>query len=99
MAGPASRHLPCASRRGHRSGIKFLNLVLYLAEETEECFEKSLALNPNRGALHFYYAEFLQSIGAEDKARDHSMAAKNLGFTADKRLRRNCLARETLAHG
>lgn len=60
----------------------------YSAEETEEYFEKSLALNHNRGATHFYYAEFLQSIGAEDKARNHYITAKNLGFTADKRLRR-----------
>lgn len=59
----------------------------YSSEETTECFEKSLALNPNRGATHYYYAELLRSIGAEDKAKRHYIAVRNLGFTADKRLR------------
>ena len=30
----------------------------YSAEETTEYYEKSLALNPNRGVAHYYYASF-----------------------------------------
>ena len=31
----------------------------YSAEETTEYYEKSLALNPNRGVAHYYYASFI----------------------------------------
>lgn len=60
----------------------------YSTDETDSYYQKSLALNPNRGAAHFYYAEFLDSIGAKDKATQHYAIGRNLGFTKDKRLRR-----------
>jgi ATP-dependent DNA helicase RecG len=60
----------------------------YSAEETGEYYKKSLALNPNRGVAHYYYALFLQDIGQKDDAAAHFTTARELGFTRDKRLRR-----------
>jgi len=60
----------------------------YSAEETTEYFGKSLALNPNRGVAHYYYAVHLENIGRKEHAISHFKTAKELGFTTDKRLRR-----------
>lgn len=60
----------------------------YSAEETEEYYRKSLALNANRGVAHYHYGLFLRGVGRSGEAAAHLACAKELGFTADKRLRR-----------
>jgi len=57
----------------------------YSAEEVKDAYEKSLSLNPYRGATHYFYGLFLKNIGENEKAEDHLNKAKRFGFIPRKR--------------
>ncbi|MCB0289335.1 MAG: tetratricopeptide repeat protein [Calditrichaeota bacterium] len=58
----------------------FLNRDMKNPEAAEYHFQKALALDPDNGAIHYYYGEALQGWEREEDAREQLEAARKLGY-------------------
>lgn len=57
----------------------------YSTDEIKNMYEKSLSLQPYRGATHYFYAMFLKRIGEHEKSEYHLQRSRKLRYIPRKR--------------